>query len=60
MGVVGYLLPIPIGIFFLLLGALLLSRDIPFFARMVRKFKSRFPKIGRRVERFRNTLTGEQ
>ena len=59
LGVVTYILPIPLGIFLIVLGSLLLSRDVPFFARLMEAVKNRFPGIGRAAERWRNRIFGE-
>lgn len=53
VGVAGVILPILHGILFLLLGALLLSPEVPAFRRMVRWGDRRFPRIMKRIERFR-------
>lgn len=53
VGVAGVILPILHGILFLLLGALLLSPEVPAFDRMLRWGDRRFPAIMRRIERFR-------
>lgn len=56
LGLVGLVVPILQGWLFLALGALVLSPDIPLFARMVDWIEKRFPAIKDQVQRFRQFL----
>ncbi len=53
LGVLGLVLPILQGWLFLALGALVLSRDVPAFRRLVRWITQRFPRVGEALERIR-------
>jgi uncharacterized membrane protein YbaN (DUF454 family) len=56
LGVAGLVLPILQGWLLIALGALLLSKDIPFFARVVRWVKTRFPEVSRTGERLKGAV----
>ncbi len=58
LGFLGLFLPILQGWLFLALGALFLSVDLPFFDRMVRWIKNRFPRLRGNVEKLRSFLKG--
>jgi len=53
IGVVGLVAPIIPGWLFIALGALLLSPDLPFFARLVDRVERRFPALQGALRRFR-------
>jgi uncharacterized membrane protein YbaN (DUF454 family) len=56
LGLVGLIVPILQGWLFLALGALVLSPDIPLFARMVEWIEKRFPMVKDQVKRIRKFL----
>jgi hypothetical protein len=56
LGLAGLVLPLLQGWFFLAMGAIVLSRDVPLFARMERLITDRFPKAERFVSRLRSTF----
>ncbi len=56
LGIAGFLFPILQGWLFVTIGAILLSRDVPFFTRLVDWISRRYPRIGRAAERIRGTL----
>lgn len=56
LGVAGLALPLLQGLLFIVLGILLLARDIPWFARLAEHFRARFPRISRTAERARGRL----
>jgi uncharacterized membrane protein YbaN (DUF454 family) len=45
LGVLGLFLPFLQGIFFLLIGAIILAPEIPFFHRLATKLENRYPEI---------------
>lgn len=49
LGVLGLFLPILQGILFLAIGFVLLAPDVPFFKRMMKKIKKRYPAIAERA-----------
>ena len=51
LGVVGVVLPLLQGWLFLAMGALLLSKDVPVFGRMVAWISQRFPSVDRTIKR---------
>jgi uncharacterized membrane protein YbaN (DUF454 family) len=55
LGVAGIFLPILQGILFILVGLLIISRHAPWAARLLEKLKTRFPKLAKRMERWRKT-----
>jgi uncharacterized membrane protein YbaN (DUF454 family) len=59
LGLLGLVFPILQGWLFLALGAILLSRDVPLFNKVLGRIKSRFPGIGRAAERLRKQLPGQ-
>jgi uncharacterized membrane protein YbaN (DUF454 family) len=59
LGLLGLVFPVLQGWLFLALGAILLSKDLPLFNRMLGRIKSRFPGIGRAAERLRKQLPGQ-
>lgn len=59
-GLIGLFLPVLQGVFFLVLGGLLLSRDIPFMRRFWKWLKTRYPAIGRAAERVRKKFLRRQ
>jgi uncharacterized membrane protein YbaN (DUF454 family) len=56
LGLAGLVLPILQGWLFLGLGALVLSRDVPFFSRIVNAIAKRFPRVELAVQRLSKTL----
>jgi uncharacterized protein YqgC (DUF456 family) len=56
LGLVGLVVPILQGWLFLALGALILSPDIPIFARIVAWIEKRFPMVKDQVKRIRKFL----
>lgn len=56
LGVAGLFLPILQGWLFIALGALLLSPDVPFFARLLAKIERRFPRLKPAIHRVRTRL----
>lgn len=56
LGLVGLIVPILQGWLFLALGALVLSPDIPLFARMVDWIEKHFPAIKDKIQRIRQFL----
>jgi uncharacterized membrane protein YbaN (DUF454 family) len=56
LGLAGIFLPILQGWLFLILGAVLLSVDIPAVKRMVCWAENRFPRLGKVLERARRRL----
>jgi len=50
LGVAGLALPLLQGLLFIILGVLLLAKDIPLFARIAGRVRSRFPRISRAAE----------
>lgn len=56
LGLAGLVLPILQGWLFLGLGALVLSRDVPFFSRIVKVIARRFPRVGLAMQRLSKTL----
>ena len=53
LGLAGLVLPVLQGWLFLAMGVIVLSRDVPLFARMERRITARFPRAGRLVNRLR-------
>lgn len=53
LGVLGLVLPILQGWLLLALGALVLSRDVPAFRRLVHWITQRFPLVGEALERIK-------
>jgi uncharacterized membrane protein YbaN (DUF454 family) len=51
LGLLGLVFPILQGWLFLAVGALLLSRYVPFFERIISWIRNRFPRIGRKAEK---------
>jgi len=60
LGLIGLFLPVLQGVFFLVLGGLLLSRDIPFLRRFWSRLKTRYPAIDRTAERIRKKFRRRQ
>jgi uncharacterized membrane protein YbaN (DUF454 family) len=60
LGLIGLFLPILQGVLFLVVGGLLLFRDIPFLRRFWRWLKTRYPGIGRAAERIRKKFLRRQ
>jgi uncharacterized membrane protein YbaN (DUF454 family) len=58
LGLVGLVVPILQGWLFLALGALLLSVDVPFFARVVTWIEDRVPPVKKPLQRLRDYLKG--
>lgn len=64
VGIIGLATPVLPGWAFLIPGALILARDIPFFRRLLKWadqniiswFERKFPRIRRPLEKLRNTL----
>ena len=56
LGIAGLVLPILQGWLFISLAVIILSRDIPFFARLEDRVAVRFPKAGRLAEKVRRYL----
>jgi uncharacterized protein len=56
LGLVGLIVPVLQGWLFLALGALVLSPDIPLFARMVDWIEKRVPAIKDKIQRMRQFL----
>ncbi|MEM5788354.1 MAG: hypothetical protein AAGU11_13650 [Syntrophobacteraceae bacterium] len=56
LGVAGLVLPVLQGFFFLTLGIITLSRDIPFLARLENRLILRFPKAGHFAEKLRKAI----
>ena len=56
LGLAGLVLPILQGWLFLGLGALVLSRDVPFLSRIVNAIAGRFPRVGLAVQRLSKIL----
>lgn len=54
LGVVGFIFPILQGWLFLSIGALLLSKDVPAFQRLLAWIKARFPRLGQASDRLRD------
>jgi sulfite exporter TauE/SafE len=57
LGVAGLALPLLQGVLFIVLGVVLLARDIPLFARISAWLRSRFPGISRAAEDTRRRIT---
>ena len=57
LGVLGLFLPVLQGILFLGIGGALIYRDVPFFSRIVGRFRARYPSINRATERVKQTLS---
>jgi hypothetical protein len=57
LGLVGLALPILQGVLFIALGVLVLGKEIPLFARIAERFRSRFPQASRAAERARKRLS---
>ena len=53
LGLIGLFLPILQGVLFLVLGGLLLFRDIPVLNRLWKRLKTRYPKIGQTADRIK-------
>jgi hypothetical protein len=53
LGVAGLVLPVLQGWLFLAMGVIVLSRDVPLFARMEDRITARFPRARRLVNRLR-------
>ena len=60
LGLIGLFLPILQGVLFLVLGGLLLFRDIPFLRRFWGWLKTRYPGIGRTADRIRKKFLRRQ
>lgn len=56
LGIAGFILPVLQGWLFIMLAAIILSRDIRVFANLESKLVARFPKAGRFFERLRKTV----
>lgn len=56
LGVAGLALPLLQGVLFIIVGILLLARDIPLFAKVARHVRSRFPRISRAAENTRRRM----
>lgn len=56
LGVAGLALPLLQGILFIVLGLLLLAKDIPFFDRIARQMRSRFPRTSRAAEKTKHRM----
>ena len=57
LGVAGLALPLLQGLLFIILGVLLLAKDIPLFARIAGWLRSRFPRISRMAEDTKRRIT---
>ena len=57
LGIAGLALPLLQGLLFIILGVLLLARDIPLFARIADWVRSRFPRISRAAEDTKGRIT---
>lgn len=53
LGLIGLVLPVLQGGLFLILGLLLLSPDVPIFARLLCWIENRFPRLQSTVQRLR-------
>jgi len=51
LGLLGLVFPVLQGWLFLAIGALLLSKDVPFFQRVISWIRDRFPRISRKAEK---------
>jgi uncharacterized membrane protein YbaN (DUF454 family) len=60
LGFLGLVFPILQGWLFIALGAILLSRDLPVFNRVLNQIKGRFPGIGQAADRLRKQLPGQR
>ena len=58
LGVAGLVLPVLQGWLFIALGALLLSPDVPVFARLLTWIESRFPPLRSAIHRARRRVSG--
>lgn len=58
LGVAGLVLPVLQGWLFVGIGAVLLSPDVPVFARLATWIEHRFPPLGRGVRALRTRLGG--
>lgn len=66
LGIVGLFLPILQGVLFLLVGMIILARDIPFFHKVLTRLEERYPVLfakakgihGDIVEKFRKMAAG--
>ena len=58
LGVAGLALPLLQGLLFIILGVLLLAKDIPLFAGIAGWVRSRFPRINRAAEDTRRRIAG--
>jgi uncharacterized protein len=56
LGLAGLVLPLLQGWLFIALGVIVLSRDIPFFARLEDRVATRFPKARHIAEKVRRYL----
>jgi uncharacterized membrane protein YbaN (DUF454 family) len=56
VGLAGLVLPILQGWLFLIFGLLLLSKDVPFIRKVLRRLETRFPKITRIRSRVKEWL----
>jgi len=45
LGIIGLLTPVLQGVLFILFGLVLLSRDVPFVRRLVKRLRGRFPRL---------------
>jgi len=53
LGVAGLVLPVLQGWLFIAIGALILARDVPFFARMLDRIERRIPALRHPIARAR-------
>ncbi len=56
LGVAGLVLPVLQGWLFIAIGALILARDMPFFARLLDRIERRFPLLRHPIARARAWL----
>ncbi|MDO9585873.1 MAG: PGPGW domain-containing protein, partial [Syntrophales bacterium] len=57
LGVVGLFLPFLQGIIFLLIGAIILAPEVPFFRRLIAKIEKRHPEIFAQARRLLHRIS---
>ncbi|GGE15026.1 hypothetical protein GCM10011571_15690 [Marinithermofilum abyssi] len=53
LGILGLFLPVLQGFLFLILGLLILSKTTPWAKKLLDKLETRFPKVGKAMEKLR-------
>jgi uncharacterized protein len=57
LGIIGLFLPILQGILFLIIGAIILAPEVPFFQKLIDKFEIRYPEISEKAKLFLHNIT---